>query len=138
MGLAAYTYDLQPEQLETAKRSLDRMMATWGGQGIVVGYPLGTASDIDDETNAPDWALEAMVQNLALRIAPGFGKVVSTDTKAAASMALNVLGARRVTMVPMVPDTMAIPAGAGGVFRAVFLAEKEETLDDVFGPIGLE
>ena len=138
LGLAAYIYDLQPEQLETAKRSLDRMMATWGGQGIVVGYPLGTASDIDDETNAPDWALEAMVQNLALRIAPGFGKTVSPDTKAAASMALNVLGARRVAMVPMVPDTMAIPAGAGGVFRAVFLSETETTLDLPSGPIDLE
>ena len=127
IGLASYVFDLQPEQLETAKRGLDRMMATWGGQGTVTGYPQGTASDLDEETNAPDWALDAMVLNLAVRIAPGFGKTVSPDTKGAAAAALNVLRMRRLTMVPMAMDTMAVPAGAGayGFMPNTFLDEEE-------------
>lgn len=140
IGLAAYTYDLQPEQLETAKGSLDRMMAAWNGQGISVGYPLGDSSSLDDDLNAPDWAHEAMVQNLALRVAPGFGKMVSPDTRAAAMAALNVLKSRRVTLTPMVRDTMATPAGAGNrsAYGIPFLAEPDETLDNLSGPIGLE
>jgi hypothetical protein len=46
LGLAEYIFDLQAEQLETAKRSLDRMMALWSGQGIVVSYPRGLTATL--------------------------------------------------------------------------------------------
>jgi len=34
IGLAAYVYDLAPQQLEGALQRLDAMMATWNGKGI--------------------------------------------------------------------------------------------------------
>lgn len=73
IGLAGYVFDLQPQQIESALRRLDAMMATWNGKGVRLGYPLPTSagdSDVDQEINVPDVAIEAMTLNLAVRIAP--------------------------------------------------------------------
>ena len=116
IGLAGYVFDLQPQQLEGALRRLDAMMATWNGKGIRIGYPLPSSpgsSDLDQDADVPDEALEAMALNLAVRIAPGYGKTVSPDTKASAKGAYNQLMAQAATPVEMQLDSMAIPAGAG-------------------------
>jgi len=92
IGLASYVFDLQPQQLESALRRLDNMMATWNGKGIRLGYPLPSSpadSDLDQVTGVPDSALEAMATNLAVRIAPMFGKTVSPDTKTIAKKGLH-------------------------------------------------
>jgi hypothetical protein len=47
-------------------------------------------SDLDTETNVPDSAWEAIITNLAIRIAPGYGKSVAPDTKVSAKGAYNV------------------------------------------------
>jgi len=109
-------FDLQPQQLDGALRRLDAMMATWNGKGIRLGYPLPSApnsSDLDEETNVPDAALEAMALNLAIRIAPGFGKTVSPDTKAAAKNAYNQIVAQSAKPIEMQVDNMSVPSGAG-------------------------
>jgi hypothetical protein len=116
VGLAAYVFDLQPQQLEGALRRLDAMMATWNGKGIRLGYPLPSApnaSDLDQDTNVPDAAIEAMILNLAIRIAPGYGKTVSPDTKASAKNAYNQVMARAAIPVEMQLDAMSIPSGQG-------------------------
>jgi len=85
LGLAAYAFDLQPEDLQEALEKLDAMMATWGGRGIRIGYSGGNgAGDIDLPTEVPAWADEAMYLGLALRIAPSHGKTPSLETKLAA------------------------------------------------------
>lgn len=115
LGIAAYIYDLQPEQLQSALRRLDSMMASWNALGIRIGYPLAdspNASDINDVTSVPDGANEAIYNNLAIRIAPSVGKVVSMDTKMAAKAAYNSL--LHTTAFPAemrLPETM--PLGAG-------------------------
>lgn len=84
LGLSNYTYNLQSEQLQTGLRLLDGMMGTWNGRGLSLGYPIPVSpedSDLDEETNVPDRANEAIYLNLAIRIAPGFGKQVSPDIK---------------------------------------------------------
>lgn len=115
VGYAAYTYDLQPEQLEAAMRRMDAMLATWNAKGIRIGYPLPASpedSDLDTETNVPDAANEAIYTNLAIRIAPTIGKTVSTETKRAAKVGYNALLA-----IATKPDEMQLPsnmpAGAG-------------------------
>ena len=40
IGMADYVFDLQPQQLDSALRQLDMMMATWNGKGIRIGYPI--------------------------------------------------------------------------------------------------
>ena len=115
IGLANYVYDLAPEQLQGALRRLDAMMATWNGLGIRLGYPLPSSpqdSSLDDETNVPDSANEAIYTNLAVRNAPSIGKTVSIDTKVTAKAAYNVLLSRAALPIEMqMPKNM--PAGAG-------------------------
>lgn len=115
LGLSAYTYDLQPEDYASAGRRLDAMMATWNGKGVRLGYPLVTNPDnldLDVDTAVPDSANEAIITNLAVRIAPQYGKVVSPDTKAAAKAAYDVVLARAARPLEyQLPSTM--PAGAG-------------------------
>ena len=115
IGLASYVFDLQPEQLQAALRRLDAMIADWNGKGIRLGYPLPGSpqdSDLDEPTLVPDWANEAIITNGAVRLAPGYGKVVMPETKAVAKDSYNTL-LQRATMPPeqQLPATM--PAGAG-------------------------
>lgn len=97
IGMANYVFDLQPEQLQSAARRLDAMMALWNGKGIRIGYPIAGEPeeiDINTETNVPDAANEAIYTNLALKIAPSLGKTVSQETKKAAKEGLDILAAR--------------------------------------------
>jgi hypothetical protein len=115
IGLASYVFDLQPEQLQSAMRRIDAMMADWNGKGIRLGYPLPNSpqdSDLDEPTLVPDWANEAIITNGAVRLAPGYGKVVMPETKAVAKDSYNTL-LQRAAMPPeqQLPATM--PAGAG-------------------------
>ena len=94
MGLADYVFDLSPEQLESALRRLDAMLMEWNAKGIRLGYASASSpqdSDLDTETNVPDSAWEAVITNLAVRIAPGYGKTVSPDTKMVAKQGYNTL-----------------------------------------------
>jgi hypothetical protein len=115
IGLASYVFDLQPEQLQSALRKLDTMMATWNARGIRLGYPLPSSpqdSDIDQETEVPDSAFEAVYTNLALKIAPSFGKQVAIEVKVSAKQAYDTLLQRATAPIQMqLPRTM--PAGSG-------------------------
>jgi len=115
IGLASYVFDLQPEQLQSAMRRLDAMMADWNGKGIRLGYPLPGSpqdSDLDEPTLGPDSANQAVITNLAIRLAPSYGKQVMIETKAVAKDSYNTL-LQRATMPSeqQLPSTM--PAGAG-------------------------
>jgi hypothetical protein len=60
----------------------------------------------------PDSAWEAIITNLAIRIAPGYGKAVAADTKVSAKGAYNVLLQRATyPLEQQLPQTM--PTGQG-------------------------
>jgi len=115
IGLASYIFDLHPDQLQSALRRLDAMMADWNGKGIRLGYPLPGSpqdSDLDEPTLVPDSANQAIITNLAIRIAPGYGKTVMPETKAVAKDSYNTLLQRATAPIEQqLPDTM--PSGAG-------------------------
>ena len=116
IGYADYDYDLQPEQLQNALYILDSMLATWNAKMVPLAYPVTGSpedSDLDDESNVPDRANEAIYLNLALKIAPSLGKTVSPDLKASAWYAYNNLLSWALSnpRVMSMPDTM--PRGAG-------------------------
>jgi len=115
IGLASYVFDLQPEQLQSALRRLDAMMASWNALGIRLGYPLPSSpqfSDIDAESEVPDSANEAIITNLAIKLAPGYGKQVMPETKATAKETYNTLLSRAAApLEQQLPGTM--PSGAG-------------------------
>ena len=115
LGMASYVFDLQADQIAAAVRKLDSMMAEWNGRGIRLGYPLPLSpgdTDIDADSGTPDSAHDAIVTNLAIRLAPSYGKTVAVETKTTARHALNTLMARAAMPQEMqLPSTL--PAGAG-------------------------
>jgi hypothetical protein len=115
IGLAAYTFDLQPEQLESARKRLDAMIADWNGKGIRLGYPIPSSpqdGSIDEETNVPDSAYEAIICSLGIRLAPSYGKQVMPMTMATAKQGYDTLLQRATfPLEQQMPSTM--PSGAG-------------------------
>jgi len=117
IGLASFVYDLTTGELTAACKRLDAMMAEWNAKGVRLGYPIPTSpssTNLDDDSGVTDMANEAIILNLAIRIAPGYGKQVSPDTKMAAKQAYNTLLGRLMadSMVEkQLPGTL--PKGAG-------------------------
>lgn len=116
IGLAAYVFDLTPEQLQSALRRLDAMMAGWNANGIRIGWPMPSTpgdSELDTDTKVPDIANEAIYLNLAVRMAPGFGKTLSPDTKADADAAYSNLLNQTSAPTPERQFPNTLPRGAG-------------------------
>jgi hypothetical protein len=130
IGLASYAFDLMPEQREAALKRLDSMMAEWNGRGLRLAYPVPgnpADSDIDTDSGLPDMAWEAAITNLALRIAPSYGKMVNPETKITARHSLNTLLAR--VAMPSEMKLPAMPSGAGNKsFDDPFLPDPESSL----------
>ena len=115
IGIASYSFDLMPEQLDSALRRLDAMLATWNARGLRLGYPLPSRpqnSDLDEDTNVPDSANEAIITNLAIRLAPGLGKAVSGETRGIASASYDSL-LNSVAMPNEMSFPGTLPSGAG-------------------------
>ena len=115
IGLASYIFDLTPDQLDSALRRLDLMVASWQAKNIQIGYPLSTSpqnSDIDTPIETSLNNNEALVLNLAVRLAPAYGKSVSPDTKATAKLLYDqLLIEAAAPYEQQFPRTM--PLGAG-------------------------
>jgi len=146
LGMAAYTFDMQPEQYQSALRRLDAMMADWYERGILLGYPLPGSpqgSSLEEQTLVPDRANDAIITNLAVRLAPSYGKQIQPATMTSARYALNTLLVRAAR-----PGVMQFPsqtpAGAGnkywGQFWGPFLRppQADEVLVESGGEIELE
>lgn len=115
IGLASYTFDLSAAQWQSALRRLDTMMADWINKGIRLGYPLPSNpsdSDLDSPSQVPDTANEAVITNLAIRLAPSYGRQVMAETRVTAKAAYdNLLSRAAMPFEQQFPGTM--PAGAG-------------------------
>ena len=114
VGLASYVFDLQPEQLQSALRKLDAMMAMWNAKGLRLGYPIPSSpenSDLDEETGVSDDANEAIALGLGIRLAPSFGKIPMPETKQFANYAYKTLLARQSQ--PLERQITGLPKGAG-------------------------
>jgi hypothetical protein len=133
IGFGSYVYDLEPEQFQSALSSLDSMMAGWNARGIRVGYPLvnsPNASNLDDDTSVPDAAFEAIYSNLAIRIAPNFGKQIQQETRFIAKQSYDFLVGKLAMPNEMQFDAHT-PSGAGNNrfgFRRDFLQSNSEDL----------
>lgn len=108
-------FDITPEEQQTALRRLDAMMATWETRGVRVGYAFPSspdASEIGADSGLPDHAVETVALHLAMRLAPGFGKQVTVETRRHAREGFDaLLKAAAQPIEQQQPDTM--PRGAG-------------------------
>lgn len=115
LALQGYEFELTPEELETGLRRLDTMMATWQQRGVNVSYALPSGpqlSDLDDASGLPDYAVEAVYLNLAIRIGASYGKEIRPETKATAKAAYDpLLWASAMPVQQQLPGSMPIGAG---------------------------
>jgi hypothetical protein len=115
IGMAGYVFDLQPQDLDQALRRLDAMMAEWNAKGIRLGYPLPSSpqfSDINAASEVPDSANEAVITNLGIRLAAGYGKAIMPQTMMVAKQGYNTLLSRATAPIEQqFPRTL--PSGAG-------------------------
>lgn len=120
IGLAAYVYDLTPEQLQSALRRLDSMMAGWNASGIRIGWQLPSKPDLSDvntQTSVPDAANEAIYSNLAVRLCASFGKVPSPELKQLAVSSYGNLLSQVSDEIPQRQLPSNMPVGAGNKSR---------------------
>jgi hypothetical protein len=104
-ALAGYEFDVSPEELQSALRRLDALMAEWKVQGIDIGYNAPAAfgqGQLSDWSGIPDWAANTAAMWLALRIAPRMNKGMGAEARQA----------RAAGMVALRAKTQVVPAMA--------------------------
>lgn len=133
LGLPEDVFEPSAEQLQAALVELDSLLGTWYGEGIRLGYPLPSTADgskLDDQTNVPVTANAAIYLNLAILLAPDYGKAPSIVFLARAKSAYDALLAPVAIPRPMqLPSGM--PAGAGNR-GCTYLPDPDDSL--VVGP----
>lgn len=117
IGLAAFTFDISTEETTDALRKLDRMVAQWDSRGLRIGYALPTSpgnSSPAEIAGVPDIYASALVQNLAMLLAPSYGKTITQDMRINAKQSYSDLVARvagRDIVEMRYPDTLPIGTG---------------------------
>lgn len=121
IGIASYAFDVTAGEIVIAMRRLDGLAAQWYPQGIAAGYSFpaaGEFSDPDQDAGIPDSAYTMYYTNLALRLAPTYGKTISAQTLLMAKSSIEDyrLG---VTSIPerCFPSTMPVGKGSGRSVR---------------------
>jgi hypothetical protein len=117
LGYASYIYDLEPQQLLDGAKELYMMLSSWDGIGIRVAFsfPANLNTFLNAIATVPDKALEAIVNNLAIRIAPTIGKQVPPEVSQVAKSGFdNLLAAIAMPNEMNYPNTL--PVGAGGKY----------------------
>lgn len=117
LALAGYDFDISPDEEQAAARRLDMMMATWSTQGLQLGYQLSTSPDsidLDADSGLPLHAVEAVVMQLAVRIAASKGKALAPSTSRNAKGAYDALMSRAASdQVQQQQLPSGTPRGAG-------------------------
>lgn len=128
IGYASYTYDLLPEQIQSALTKLQQMAAEWDGIGIRVGYDVDAG--LNDDSGLPDYAQYAYAANLGVRLAPSVGKALSPDFRVLAKSAYDSLLATSQTLPTyQFPGTLPLGRGNRQSTRMVQYFQPSETVD---------
>ena len=98
---------LEPNETEQGIFQLNTMMASWS---LALGYT--KVSSMSDTITTPDYAIDAIIQNLAIRLAPSFGGLVDMDLRETARQAKKDMLRQAVRIGPAkLPSTL--PRGTG-------------------------
>jgi hypothetical protein len=114
-GLPGYSFDASADEMSSAIRRLDALMAIDEISGMRLGYnfPAGIGkSDPDNMTGIPDYAVLAIAGQLASRIAPGLGKKLSQDQVRAFGQSFTNLQAKSLCIKEVLWPS-GTPSGAG-------------------------
>lgn len=110
LGLADYEFDISTEEVASGVRRLDAMMAYWSSKGVILNYLFGESAS-DSDSGLPSVAEEAVITNLAVRLASSYGKQPSPFVLTTAKSALSTLYA--FSTRPRERQLSSMPRGAG-------------------------
>lgn len=97
-------------EIADAIRYLNRMMFSWEAQGKALGFT--KINDAGDLVTIPDAAIEGVVFNLALRLAPQYDVIPSPDLRANAATGLVAIRNLTIDVGPSAyPSTLPIGSG---------------------------
>ena len=104
---------IQPTEATDTMRYLNRMMSAWASKGIDLGYTPVTS--LGDTITVPDGAIEGIVLNLAIKIAPQYDVAVSLDLRINAKDAYQtILRIARIRPLSKYPTTLPVGSGNEG------------------------
>jgi len=132
---------IEPSEAKTAIRALNQMMSKLASDGINLGYT--KVNSLDDEVTIPEGAIDGVIANLALRLAPKYvsGPVAASLVKAAKEGYETLLNIAVTPGYLSFPSTLPIGSGNTdyGSTRTDFFPEEESTVEsEQSGSISLE
>lgn len=127
---------IEPNEAEDGLSSLNDLMGEWNLEGINIGYE--TLDDIEDELFITPGSEGAVKSNLAVYIAPEYGRVVTPSLLRRANRSKNVIRGSIQLRRAQFPDTLPIGSGnedtnfvadgdsAGNLLNSKFYPSNEE------------
>lgn len=132
---------LEPEEYQDFMFAMNNYMTMLDAQGVALGYTL--VNNLADPVTIPNGALVGLIKNMALQMAPQFGRTAPPELVIQAAAAENVM---RMIGSPQLftylPSTL--PIGSGnydeqfGDSRFFYPGAPADILGETTGSIGLE
>ncbi len=130
---------IEADEAQDAIKYMNRMMTSFAVSGINLGYTIVT--NLGDDITIPDGAVEGLVFNLAVRLAPSYGATIRPDLFANAREGKKSMLKLGVNITPtQFPSTLPISSGNNdGVRDRTFYPEPQDAiLTEQSGFIGVE
>lgn len=109
LGIAEYEFDITPEEVSSGITRMDAMMSQWSLRGVRVPYNF--VGGPDDDSGLPMAFHEAVTLNLAIRLAPSYGKQPAMSVMTVAKQAFDSILSR--SALPPEIRFPSMPVGAG-------------------------
>ena len=114
IGIAYYSFDIQPEQYISALKRLDSLISVWQSKDLELLYVLSnpiTGASLEDEAILSDEAIKPAYSNLALDLCPMFGKNPSIINLKNANQSYKALVAANVSTNEVKRDRYVLGGG---------------------------
>jgi len=97
-GAAGFAFDRTPEEQSAALRKLNALMLEQPWSLLTYAQPSYGAGLPEEQSGIPDFAVNAVAQYLALRIAPGMGGTLSPEATKALGRSLLTMQSQLATI----------------------------------------
>lgn len=120
-GSAGYEFERTPEELSSALRKLNAMMAEWPFDLLGYIQPEYSPGNPEDLTGVASKYNQVIALQLALRFAPNMGASLSPESRAALARSMALLSAETATITGS--KIVSAVSGAGNRSRLPFIHE---------------
>lgn len=132
--------DIEADEAQDTVFAMNNYMTAQAANGINLGYTI--VADLGDDITVPAGALQGIISNVAIMVAPQFNGVISQGLAAKAADGLNAMRKLGITLAPMAfPGTLPIGAGNEGDSFShdhFFPGPGDDLLTETGNNIGLE